>query len=99
MAPLGGGAQNAEGHVRFRLTCLPSRGSIHVNMGTKKNPAAVVLGKLGGAARAKRLTKVERTEIARKGGAARAKKLSATERKRIAMLGVKARLAKRKGRS
>ena len=40
-----------------------------------KNPAAVLLGRLGGL----------------KGGKARASKLSATERKRIALLGAKAR--------
>lgn len=33
----------------------------------KKNPAAVALGKLGGKARAKALTKSERAAISRKG--------------------------------
>ncbi len=39
-------------------------------MAKKKNPAAVKLGKLGGKARAKALSKEERIEIARKAGEA-----------------------------
>jgi hypothetical protein len=65
-------------------------------MATKKNPAAVAMGKLGGAARAKSLTPTQRSEIARMGAMARAKKLSAAKLKQIAMLGVKARWGKRK---
>ena len=37
---------------------------------TTKNRAAVLLGRRGGQARAKALTKAQRSEIARKGGAA-----------------------------
>jgi general stress protein YciG len=40
---------------------------------TRKNPAAVALGKKGGNARAKKLTKKRRQEIARMGGLARAR--------------------------
>jgi hypothetical protein len=65
-------------------------------MGTKKNPNAVALGKLGGDARARSLTKAERSAIAKKAAAARNKKLSAAERSRIANLAVKAREQKRK---
>ena len=64
---------------------------------TKKNPAAVSLGKLGGKARAQSLSPAERSNIAQKGALARTRKLSRAERKRIAMLGVKARLAKKRG--
>ena len=65
-------------------------------MAKKKNPAAVALGKLGGEARAKRLSDEERSEIARKAVAARNEKLSASERRRIALLAVKAREQKRR---
>ena len=61
----------------------------------KKNPSAVALGKLGGKARATKLSPTKRSEIATMGAIARAKKLTAAKRRRIAMLGVKARLAKR----
>jgi len=40
----------------------------------KKNPAAVMLGKRGGKARAKKLSKRKRKEIAQQGGLARWKK-------------------------
>lgn len=40
----------------------------------RKSPAAVELGRRGGKARAKRLSKQEREKIARKGGKARWKK-------------------------
>jgi hypothetical protein len=66
------------------------------DMGAKKNPNAVALGKLGGDARASSLTKAERSAIAKKAAAARNRKLSAAERRRIAMLAVKARERKRK---
>jgi hypothetical protein len=50
-------------------------------MATKKNPAAVALGSLGGKQRAKNLTKEQQIEIARKagiaGGKARAAKKAA----------------------
>lgn len=65
-------------------------------MGTKKNPNAVALGKLGGKARAASLSETQRSAIAKKGGAARSAKLSAAERKRIAKLAVQARERKRK---
>ena len=54
------------------------------------NPHASALGKLGGAARSKKLSPAQRTEIARKAGIARSQKLSPEERKRIAALGGKA---------
>jgi hypothetical protein len=41
---------------------------------SKKNPAAVMLGGLGGAARAKKLTPQQRQEIAKKGAVARWRK-------------------------
>ena len=65
-------------------------------MAAKKNPNAVVLGKLGVVARASSLTKAERSAIAKKAAAARNAKLSATERSQIAKLAVKAREQKRK---
>ena len=67
-------------------------------MASKKNPAAVALGKLGGKARAANLSKAERSEIARKAALARAGKLSPVEKKRIAKLAVAARERKRKQR-
>jgi hypothetical protein len=60
-------------------------------MTRKKNPHAQALGKLGGAARRKKLSQTQIEEIASKGGKARAKKLSASERSRIARLAAKAR--------
>jgi hypothetical protein len=54
------------------------------------NPHASALGKLGGAARFKKLSPAQRSEIARKAGLARSQKLSTEERKRIAALGGKA---------
>jgi len=62
----------------------------------RKNPAAVALGKLGGKARAKKLTADERSQISSIAAEARSKSMTPKERRRIAMLGVKARLAKRK---
>jgi hypothetical protein len=64
----------------------------------KKNPNAVALGKLGGKARAKKLSPEERAGIARKAGLARNTKLSSAERSRIAKLAVEARERKRKQR-
>jgi hypothetical protein len=64
----------------------------------KKNPNAVALGKLGGKARAKKLSPEERAEIARKAGLARNTKLSSAERSRIAKHAVQARERKRKQR-
>jgi len=40
----------------------------------KKNPGAVALGRRGGKARAKKLSREERKEIARRGGIARWRK-------------------------
>ena len=65
-------------------------------MGTKKNPNAVALGKLGGIARASSLSKAKRSAIAKKAAAARNANLSPAERSRIAKLAVKARERKRK---
>jgi len=62
----------------------------------KKNANAVALGRLGGTARAKALTKAERSTIAKKAAAARNEKLSPVERSKIAMLAVRARERKRK---
>jgi hypothetical protein len=56
----------------------------------KPNPHASALGKLGGTARAKKLTAAERSEIARRAGVARSQQLTAAERQRIAALGGKA---------
>jgi hypothetical protein len=79
----------------FLLTHIPLR-KIILCMARKKNPAAVALGKLGGKARAEKLSDQERSDIAKKAVAARNKKLSATERRRIALLAVQARERKRK---
>jgi dihydrodipicolinate synthase/N-acetylneuraminate lyase len=68
-------------------------------MGRKKNPNAQALGRLGGMARAKRLSDSEIAKIASKGGRARAAKLTAAERKRIARLAVAARERKRRRKS
>jgi hypothetical protein len=61
---------------------------------TKKNPAAQVLGKLGGKARAKALTEAQLSEIGKKGARARKKKLTAVQRSEIARNAVLARIAK-----
>ncbi len=65
----------------------------------KKNPAAVALGKLGGAkggpARAKALTKKRRSEIAASGAAARVKSLTKAERSEIAKKAAAKRWAKK----
>ena len=69
-------------------------------MAKRKNPAAVTLGKLGGAARAKSLSQERQTEIGRAagklGGAARAKALTKKQRSEIASKAAKARWAKAK---
>ena len=65
-------------------------------MATKKNPAAVALGKLGGKARARSLSPEERAESARKAGRSRSKTLSADERRRIAKKAADARWARNK---
>jgi hypothetical protein len=65
-------------------------------MPDKKPMTAAELQSMGGKARAKALSKAERSAIARKAAKARAKKLTATERSRIAKHAVAAREAKRK---
>jgi hypothetical protein len=64
-------------------------------MAEKHNPHAVALGKLGGKARAEKLSESERKAIASKAGSARSSKLTKAERVRIAKLAVKAREEKR----
>lgn len=63
--------------------------------GTRKNPAAVALGKLGGAkggkARARKLSAARRSEIARLAAKARARALSPRERSESARKAVLAR--------
>lgn len=68
-------------------------------MAKKRNPHAAALGKLGGKARAKSLSALERSAIARKAGLARNTKLSAARRREIATLAVAARERKRKQRT
>jgi hypothetical protein len=70
-------------------------GTLH-DMTRKKNPHARALGRLGGAARRKKLSQTQIEEIASKGGKARARKLTAAERSRIARLAAKARERSRK---
>jgi len=65
-------------------------------MPPKKHPGAVALGRLGGKARAKALSKEKRSELARKAGKARLKTISAEERSAIARGAVQARWAKKK---
>jgi hypothetical protein len=62
----------------------------------KKNPHAAALGKLGGSARMKKLSRTEKTELGRKGAKARSAKLSAAERSRIAKLAVTIRERRRR---
>jgi hypothetical protein len=57
----------------------------------EKNQAAVELGRLGGKARAKRLSKAKLFEIAMKGVKARKAKVSANRRKEIAQKAAAAR--------
>lgn len=64
-------------------------------MRTPKNPHAQALGKLGGSARAKRLSPAQMTKIASEGGKARARKLSAAQLSEIAKRAVAARERKR----
>ena len=68
-------------------------------MVAKKNPNAVALGKLGGKARAKKLSPEQRSEIARNAGLARNVKISPARRSQIAKLAVEARERKRKQQS
>ena len=65
-------------------------------MPDKKPLTAAELQSMGGRARAKALSKAERSAIARKAAKARAQKLTAAERSRIAKRAVAAREAKRK---
>jgi len=65
----------------------------------RKNPAAVALGRLGGKARARKLSAEQQSEIGRKagsvGGKRRAEALSAAQRKAIAQQAAKARWGKK----
>jgi hypothetical protein len=65
----------------------------------KKNPAAVALGRLGGKARAQKLSAEQQSEIGRTagtvGGKRRAEVLSAARRKEIAQKAAKARWGKK----
>jgi hypothetical protein len=65
-------------------------------MPDKKPLTAAELQSMGGKARAKALSKAERSAIARKAAKARARKLTAAQRSRIAKQAVAAREAKRK---
>ena len=65
---------------------------------TKKNPAAVELGRLGGIARGKSLSAEELSDIGKKGARTRTKTLTAAQRSEIAKKAVAAREAKRKKR-
>jgi hypothetical protein len=68
-------------------------------MGKSKKPmTAAELQSMGGKARAKALSKAERSAIARKAAKARAQSLTPAERSRIAKAAVRARELKRKGR-
>ena len=64
----------------------------------KKPLTAAELQSMGGKARAKALSKSERSAIARKAAKARAQKLTPAQRSRIAKQAVAAREAKRKGK-
>ncbi len=64
----------------------------------KPNPHAQALGRLGGLARAKKLTAEERSELARQAGLARNQKLSAEQRRKIAALGGKSSAGKTKNK-
>jgi hypothetical protein len=63
---------------------------------SKKNPAAVSLGRLGGLARAKSLPASKLSEIGQKGAAARTKALTAEQRKRIAQKAIQVRWSKKR---
>jgi hypothetical protein len=71
-----------------------------INMPSKKNPAAVALGRLGGLkggkARAAKLSAKRRSEIGRMASAARMKKISPRRRKEIARKAILARWSKHK---
>jgi hypothetical protein len=62
----------------------------------KKLAAAVTLGRLGGKARAEKLSAERRSEIASKAGRSRTKKLTPADRKRVAKLAAEARWQKRR---
>jgi hypothetical protein len=67
----------------------------------RKNPAAVSLGRLGGIARAEKLSPEEQAAIGRKaglvGGFARARKLTKKQRSEIARKAAEARWGKKQG--
>jgi hypothetical protein len=77
-------------HETIRLTVTYRQVRVCPMKRKVPNPHASALGKLGGAARSKKLSQAERSEIARRAGLARSRKLSPEERKRIAALGGKA---------
>ena len=81
------------------MTSNLASGKMLAIMPPKKNPAAQVLGKLGGKARAKALSAEELTQIGKKGAKARLKKLTAAQRSQIAKKAVQARIAKHKQQS
>jgi hypothetical protein len=58
---------------------------------SEKNPHAVALGSLGGKQRAQRLTKEERSRIARKASRAAQKKITPEQRRRWGLAGARAR--------
>src|SRR5262249_7612228 len=82
----------------FRLYLLIDKQDNRWPMDRKKNSNAQALGRLGGKARAKNLSRAELSEIASKGGKARAQKLSPVQRREIALKAVAQRETKRKGR-
>jgi hypothetical protein len=57
----------------------------------RKNPNAVALGSLGGKKRAERLSKEERSQIARKASRAAQKKITPEQRRRWGLAGARAR--------
>ena len=63
---------------------------------SEKNPAAVELGRLGGDARARKLSRRRRIEIASLAGRARKRTIPAARRQEIARLGGLARARKRR---
>ena len=65
---------------------------------SKKPLTAAELQSMGGRARAKSLSKAERSAIARKAAKARAQKLTSAERSQIAKKAVAAREFKRRGK-
>lgn len=65
-------------------------------MRSKKNAAAVALGRMGGKARLRTMTAEQRSALASKAGKSRAKKQSAKQRSAQAQLAAQARWSSRK---